>query len=145
MRGKCNTRRWRMNHSRCGSCRLTSRNQSRLILKRGFTLPCPRSGCFKGNISTSTPRPAIIFDSDAAFRAIAGVAFFLAFGLALLGNTLYPRWAGLALPAVYLVVALLLGPYVPVRAGVVLRAGGWNLGGAALFALSTALLWNRDA
>lgn len=74
--------------------------------------------------------------------AVAGSAFLLAFGLAVLGRTHYPRWAGVALPALYILVAGLLGPYVPVWAGVVLRAGGWNVGGVAVFALSTVLLWN---
>ncbi len=75
---------------------------------------------------------------------IAGSAFLLAFGLALLGRTHYPRWAGVALPATYLLVAVLLEPYVPVGAAVVLRAGGWNVGGVAMFALSTVLLWHHE-
>jgi len=50
-----------------------------------------------------------------------------------------------ALPAVFTVVGFLLDPYVPVWSAVVLRAAAWNVGGAALFALSTVLLWNRDA
>ena len=74
--------------------------------------------------------------------AVAGSAFVLVFGLAALGRTHYPRWAGVALPGLYVAVSVLLGPYVPVWAGVVLGAGGWNVGGVAVFALSTALLWN---
>lgn len=76
---------------------------------------------------------------------IAGSAFLLAFGLAALGRTHYPRWAGVALPAIYLLVAVVLEPYVPVGAAVVLRAGGWNVGGVAMFALSTVLLWHNEA
>ena len=76
---------------------------------------------------------------------IAGSAFLLAFGLAVLGKTHYPRWAGVALPAIYLLVAVLLEPYVPVGAAVVPRAGGWNVGGVAMFALSTVLLWKHEA
>ena len=77
--------------------------------------------------------------------AVAGSAFLLAFGLAVLGRTHYPRWAGVALPALYILVAVVLGSYVPVSAAVVLRAGGWNVGGVAVFALSTALLWHHEA
>lgn len=76
---------------------------------------------------------------------VAAAAFLLACGLAAMGRTHYPRWAGAALPLLYLLVAVLLGPYVPVWAAVVLRAGGWNVGGAAVFALSTVLLWNHEA
>lgn len=96
------------------------------------------------------PEASLAFETYAVplFRvglAVAGIAFLLVFVLALLGRTLYPRWAGVALPVVYTLVAFVLDAYVPVWAGVVLRAAGWNVGGAALFALSTALLWNRDA
>ena len=77
--------------------------------------------------------------------AVAGSAFLLAFGLAVLGRTHYPRWAGVALPALYILVAVVLGSYVPVSVAVVLRAGGWNVGGVAVFVLSTGVLWNREA
>ena len=76
---------------------------------------------------------------------VGGSAFLLAFGLAVLGRTHYPRWAGVALPALYILVAVVLASYVPVSVGVVLRAGGWNVGGVAVFARSTALLWNHEA
>jgi hypothetical protein len=74
---------------------------------------------------------------------VAALAYATVFVLALSGKTLYPRWAGVVLPAVYVVVAFLLGPWVPQRAGVILDATSWNAGGVALFALSTAILWNR--
>jgi len=77
--------------------------------------------------------------------AIGAIAFVVVFGLILSGRTLYPRWAGLVLPAVFTIVGFLLDPYVPVWSAVALRAAAWNVGGAALFALSTALLWNCDA
>ena len=54
----------------------------------------------------------------------------------------FATWAMLV-PAIYVFVAFGLGAYVPVWAGVVLRAAGWNVGGAAVFALSTALLWDE--
>ena len=96
-----------------------------------------------------SPEALLAFETYALplFRvglAVAGAAFLLVFGLALLGRTLYPRWAGVVLPGTYVVVAFLLGPYVSVGAGVVLRAAGWNVGGAVLLAISTALLWNND-
>ncbi len=76
---------------------------------------------------------------------IAGVESLVVLGLILSGRTLYPRWAGVALPAAFAVVAFLLPPLVPVGAAVVLTAGALNAGAAAVFALSTALLWNREA
>jgi hypothetical protein len=115
-----------------------------------FTRSILRAELASGAPSTRpSPEALLAFGTYAEplFRvglAVAGIAFLLAFGLALLGRTLYPRWAGVALPAVYTVVTFLLGPYVPVWTGVVLRAAGWNIGGAALFAFSTALLWNRE-
>lgn len=75
--------------------------------------------------------------------AIAGIAFLVAFGLILSGKTLYPRWAGVVLPAVFTIVGFVPGAYDPAWSVVVRRAAAWNVGGAALFALSTALLWNR--
>lgn len=116
-----------------------------------FTRSIVRAELANGAAATRpSPEALLAFETYAVplFRvglAVAGIAFLFVFGLALLGRTLYPRWAGVALPAVYTIVAFVLGPYVPVWAGVVLRAAGWNIGGAALFALSTALLWNRDA
>jgi hypothetical protein len=74
---------------------------------------------------------------------VAALAYATVFVLALTGKTLYPRWAGIALPAVYVAVVFLLAPLVPQRGGVILDAAGWNLGGVAAFALSTAILWNR--
>jgi hypothetical protein len=74
---------------------------------------------------------------------VAALAYVTVFTLALFGRTLYPRWAGVVLPAVYVIVAFLLGPYVPQRASVILDATGWSVGGVAVFALSTAILWNR--
>jgi hypothetical protein len=76
---------------------------------------------------------------------LSGITFLFVLGLILSGRTLYPRWAAVALPGAFTGVGFLLEPYVPVGAAVVLRAAAWNAGGAALFALSTALLWNRDA
>ncbi len=74
---------------------------------------------------------------------VAALAYATVFGLALSGRTLYPRWAGAVLPALYIVVVFLLGAYLPQRAGAIVDAAGWNLGGVAVFALSTAILWNR--
>lgn len=115
-----------------------------------FTRSILRAELAAGNASTrSIPEAALAFETYALplFRVglvVAGAAFLLVFCLALMGRTRYPRWAGVVLPAAYIVVAFLLGPYVPVWAGVVLRAGGWNAGGAVMFALSTALLWNCE-
>ncbi len=75
---------------------------------------------------------------------VVGSALLLACGLAVLGRTHYPRWAGVALPVLYVLVAVLLEPHVPLWAAVVLRAGGWNVGGVAVFALSTVLLWKHE-
>ena len=63
----------------------------------------------------------------------------------LLGKSLYPRWAGLALPGLAAVFAFPPVAYLPVWATAVLGAARYNLGGAAVFAMSTVLLWNRDA
>jgi hypothetical protein len=104
-----------------------------------FTRPAAASALAPRRYLRSAPTRCRSFGSG---WGVAGSAFLLAFGLAVLGRTHYPRWAGVALPALYIAVAVLLGPYVPVWAGVVLRAGGWNVGGVAVFALSTALLWN---
>ena len=113
-----------------------------------FTRSIVRAELAAGTGVSPGPEALLAFGTYAMplFRfglGLAGSSFLLAFGLAVLGRTHYPRWAGVALPALYILVAVLLGPYVPVWAGVVLRAGGWNLGGVALFALSTTLLWNR--
>ena len=115
-----------------------------------FTRSILRAELAAGNgLTRSTPEAGLAFGTYALplFRiglVVAGSAFLLVFCLALMGRTRYPRWAGVGLPAVYLVVAFLLGPHVPVWGGVVLRAGGWNAGGVVMFALSTALLWNCD-
>jgi len=77
--------------------------------------------------------------------AVAGMGLTAVLGMILAGRTLYPRWAAILLPAVFLVVASLLADLVPVSAAVVLRAGAWNCAGAAMFAASTAILWNRGA
>jgi hypothetical protein len=80
-----------------------------------------------------------------AFRlalVVAGLAYLLVFGLALSGLTLYPRWAGVVLPATYVLVAFFVMPHLPASLDI-LRATAWNAGGVALFALSTAILWNR--
>jgi hypothetical protein len=74
---------------------------------------------------------------------IAAVGYLVVFGLALAGKTLYPRWASVALPVTYVVVAFGLKRHVSGWADLVLGAGGWNLAGALLFAMSTAVLWNR--
>lgn len=76
---------------------------------------------------------------------VAGFAYVVMFGLMLSGRTLYPRWSGVVLPAVYVLLAFVLEPFVPLRAGVVLDAAGWNVAGAAMFGLSTIILWRRDA
>ena len=76
---------------------------------------------------------------------VAGFAYVVVFGLILSGRTLYPRWSGVVLPAVYVLIAFVLEPFVPLWAGVVLDAAGWNVAGAAMFGLSTAILWRRDA
>ena len=115
-----------------------------------FTRSIVRAELTTGTSGSPGPEALLAFGTYAMplFRfglVLASSVFLLAFGLALLGKTHYPRWAGVALPVLYISVAALLGPYVPVGAGVVLRAGGWNLGGVALVALSTVLLWNRDA
>ena len=115
-----------------------------------FTRSILRAELAAGTRVSSGSEAALAFGTYAVplFRfglGIAGSAFLLAFGLAVLGKTHYPRWAGVALPAIYLLVAVLLEPYVPVGAAVVLRAGGWNVGGVAMFALSTVLLWKHEA
>ena len=112
-----------------------------------FTRSILRAELAAGASVSPGPEAVLAFGTYALplFRfglGVAGSAFLLTFGLAVLGRTHYPRWAGVALPALYLLVAVLLGPYVPVWAAVVLRAGGWNVGGVAVFALSTVLLWN---
>jgi len=76
---------------------------------------------------------------------VAGFAYLVVFGLIMSGRTLYPRWSGVVLPGVYVLFAFVLEPYVPLWAGVVLDAAGWNVAGAAMFGLSTAILWRRDA
>jgi len=76
---------------------------------------------------------------------VAGIAHLVVFGLALSGRTVYPRWAGAVLPVVYVLVAFVLEASVPLWAAVVLGAAGWNVAGAILFGLSTAILWRRDA
>jgi hypothetical protein len=114
-----------------------------------FTRSIVRAELATGAVSAGPhPEAQLAFETYAVplFRVgLLGVAiaFLLVFGLALLGRTLYPRWAGIVLPAAFVGVVFLLDPYVPVWAGVVLGAAGWNVGGAALCALSTALLWNR--
>src|SRR5262249_35590867 len=75
---------------------------------------------------------------------VAGLAYLLVFALAVSGRTLYPRWAGVALPATYVLVAFVVMPHLPASLDI-LRATAWNAGGVALFALSTAVLWNRCA
>lgn len=112
-----------------------------------FTRSILRAELAGGTSGGPGPEALLAFGTYAVplFRfglGVAGSAFLLVFGLAALGRTHYPRWAGVALPGLYVTVAVLLGPYVPVWAGVVLRAGGWNVGGVAVFALSTVLLWN---
>jgi hypothetical protein len=74
--------------------------------------------------------------------AIAAAGYLFVFGLALAGRTLYPRWAGVALPAVYVAVAFGLRRYAVGWGDLVLGAGGWNAAGASVFALSTVVLWN---
>jgi hypothetical protein len=76
---------------------------------------------------------------------VAGLAYVIVFGLILSGRTLYPRSSGVVLPAVYVLLAYVLEPFVPLRVGVVLDAAGWNVAGAAMFGLSTVILWSRDA
>jgi hypothetical protein len=73
---------------------------------------------------------------------VAASGYLTVFALAVAGRTLYPRWAGIALPAVYVLIAFFVRPHAPVWADLVLGAGGWNLAGAALFGLSTAILWS---
>jgi hypothetical protein len=73
---------------------------------------------------------------------IAAAGYLVVFALALAGRTRYPRWAGVVLPLLYAVIALFLRPVAPVWADLVLGAGGWNLAGAILLGLSTAILWN---
>ncbi len=112
-----------------------------------FTRSILRAELAAGTSGSPGPEALLAFGTYAVplFRfglGVAASAFLITFGLAVLGRTHYPRWAGVALPALYIAVAVLLGPYVPVWAGVVLRAGGWNVGGVAVFALSTVLLWN---
>ena len=100
----------------------------------------------------SEPGPEALFAfatyAEPLFRvglAVAGIGLLSVFGMILAGRTLYPRWAAVVLPVVFLVLAFVLAHYVPVSAAVVLRAGAWNSAGAAMFAMSTAILWNRDA
>jgi hypothetical protein len=73
---------------------------------------------------------------------VAGLAYLLVFGLAIAGRTLYPRWAGIVLPATYVLVTFVVVPHLPPSLDI-LRATAWNAGGIALFALSTAILWKR--
>jgi hypothetical protein len=74
---------------------------------------------------------------------VAALGYAVVFALALAGKTKYPRWAGVALPGSYVLIAFLLRPVAPIWADALLGAGGWNLAGAVMFALSTAVLWNR--
>src|SRR5262245_13281376 len=100
-------------------------------------------------VASSVPGPEALLAYSTyavpAFRLgliIAGLAYIVVFGLVLSGRTLYPRWAGVALPLTYVLATFVLMGHVPASLDL-LRATSWNVGGVALFALSTAILWRR--
>jgi len=70
--------------------------------------------------------------------------YFLVFVLILLGQSSYPRWAGVAMPFLFVVIAFPPFAHLPVWATAILGPARWNIGGAAAFAASTAILWNHD-
>jgi hypothetical protein len=85
--------------------------------------------------------------ADPIFRIavwVAAPAWTAVLVFILLGRSLYPRWAGLVLPGLAAVFAFPPFAYLPASATAVLGAAHWNFGGAAVFALSTVILWNHD-
>ena len=75
---------------------------------------------------------------------LVGVAQLVVLALILQGRTLYPRWALLFTPAVFVVLLYVVAPHASGAVAVFLWAAGWNVVGALSFAASTIILWNRS-
>jgi hypothetical protein len=60
------------------------------------------------------------------------------------GRSLYPRAAAGLLLAVPAIVLFVLPPFAPLPWSAILGPARYNVAGAALFAVSTILLWNRE-
>jgi hypothetical protein len=76
--------------------------------------------------------------------AVAGVGA-AAVGWAIVrGRSLYPRSAAGILLAVPPIVLFVLPPLAPLPSSAILGPARYGVAGAALFAVSTVLLWNRE-
>ncbi|HET7746127.1 MAG TPA: hypothetical protein VFM29_02430 [Vicinamibacteria bacterium] len=75
---------------------------------------------------------------------VAGVGALVFAGLVASGRSLYPRGALALLLAPTAVVLFALHFHPPLPWSAILGAARYNVAGAVLFAVSTALLWNHD-